>query len=135
MFQHRCFPVNIAKFLRTPILKNICKLLFFFSWNYGLFHGIRFFYPTNSDSLAAFRLSGRLCEFSWYVQYEWSNKDRVYIQKVQKKKKIFLVFEEITFQHFLFIHITKSRFFLFFSDHTDIKKWKLKINLKIMTPA
>ena len=24
---HRCFPVNFAKFLRTPILKNICKLL------------------------------------------------------------------------------------------------------------
>ena len=26
--QHRCFSVNIANFLRTPILKNICKLLF-----------------------------------------------------------------------------------------------------------
>ena len=25
--QHRCFPVNIAKFLRTPTLKNICKRL------------------------------------------------------------------------------------------------------------
>ena len=25
--QHRYFPVNIAKFLRTPILKNICKRL------------------------------------------------------------------------------------------------------------
>ena len=23
--QHRCFPVNIAKFLKTPILKNICE--------------------------------------------------------------------------------------------------------------
>ena len=23
--QHRCFPVKFAKFLRTPILKNICK--------------------------------------------------------------------------------------------------------------
>ena len=23
--QHRCFPVNIAKFLRTLILKKICK--------------------------------------------------------------------------------------------------------------
>ena len=22
--QHRCFPLNIAKFLSTPILKNIC---------------------------------------------------------------------------------------------------------------
>ena len=26
-----------------------------------------------------------------------------------------------------------SRFFLFFSDHTVIKKWELKIFLKIMT--
>ena len=25
--QHRCFPVNIAKFLRTPILKNISEWL------------------------------------------------------------------------------------------------------------
>ena len=24
---HRCFPVNIANFLRTPISKNICKRL------------------------------------------------------------------------------------------------------------
>ena len=23
--QHRCFPVNISKFVRTPILKNICE--------------------------------------------------------------------------------------------------------------
>ena len=27
-FQHRFFPVNIAKFLRTPIFENICKRLF-----------------------------------------------------------------------------------------------------------
>ena len=26
--QHRCFPVNIAKFLRAPILKNIYDRLF-----------------------------------------------------------------------------------------------------------
>ena len=25
--QHRYFPVNIAKFLRTPILRNICERL------------------------------------------------------------------------------------------------------------
>ena len=25
--RHRCFPANIAKFLSTPILKNICKRL------------------------------------------------------------------------------------------------------------
>ena len=26
--RHRCFPVNIAKFLRTPVSKNICERLF-----------------------------------------------------------------------------------------------------------
>ena len=26
--QHRFFPVNIAKFLRTPVLENICERLF-----------------------------------------------------------------------------------------------------------
>ena len=31
--QHRCFAVNIAKFLRTPILKNVCKrLLLILNW-------------------------------------------------------------------------------------------------------
>ena len=25
--QHRCFPVNIENFLRTPIMKNICEQL------------------------------------------------------------------------------------------------------------
>ena len=27
LFQYRCFPVNNAKFLRTPTFKNICKQL------------------------------------------------------------------------------------------------------------
>ena len=26
--QHRCFPLNIATFLKTPVLKNICERLF-----------------------------------------------------------------------------------------------------------
>ena len=28
LLQRRCCPVNIAKFLRTPLLKNICERLF-----------------------------------------------------------------------------------------------------------
>ena len=28
--QHRCFPVDVAKFLRTSILKNICERLLLF---------------------------------------------------------------------------------------------------------
>ena len=27
LFQHNCFPVNIAEVLRRPILKNICERL------------------------------------------------------------------------------------------------------------
>ena len=30
--QHRCFPVKLAKFLRTPILKNICGWLLIKWW-------------------------------------------------------------------------------------------------------
>ena len=30
--QHRLFPVNIAKFFRTPILKNICERLLLNRW-------------------------------------------------------------------------------------------------------
>ena len=43
----------------------------------------------------------------------------------------FLVFtEEIAFKHFLFINITKSRFFLLFSDHANIRmSHTLKRNL------
>ena len=37
--QHRCFPVNIAKFLILPILKNICKRLLFNFFNGSLLHG------------------------------------------------------------------------------------------------
>ena len=34
--RHRCFPVNIAKFLRTPYLKNICERLLLLFINYFL---------------------------------------------------------------------------------------------------
>ena len=37
--QHRCFPVNIAEFLILPILKNICKRLFFNDFNGSLLYG------------------------------------------------------------------------------------------------
>ena len=33
--QHSCFPVNFAKFLRAPILKNICeRLVLYFHYNF-----------------------------------------------------------------------------------------------------
>ena len=35
----RCFPVNIAKFLIQPILKNICKRLLFNVFNGSPLHG------------------------------------------------------------------------------------------------
>ena len=36
---HRCFRVNIAKFLRLAISKNICELLLFACFNGSLLHG------------------------------------------------------------------------------------------------
>ena len=39
--RHRCFPVNIAKFLLLPILKNICKWLLFNLFNGSLLHDFR----------------------------------------------------------------------------------------------
>ena len=60
-------------------------------------------------------------------------KTSIYIQ-IQHKKilfflwkdlVIFLVFtEQITFKHFIFIKITKSKVFLFFSDHINSENWK-----------
>ena len=52
---HQCFPVNIAKFLRKPILKNICErllllflhFLFFISLNRNLMEYPIKFYPLN----------------------------------------------------------------------------------------
>ena len=37
--QHRCFPVNIAKLLILPILRNICKRLLLTFFNDSLLHG------------------------------------------------------------------------------------------------
>ena len=34
--QHRCFLVKFSKFLRTPILKNICERLFQFDYVFDL---------------------------------------------------------------------------------------------------
>ena len=36
---HRCFPVNIAKCLRLPILRSICERLLFDCFNSPLLHG------------------------------------------------------------------------------------------------
>ena len=43
--QHRCFPLNIAKFLRTPTLKNICERLLLFLQN-TISSNLYFFTPT-----------------------------------------------------------------------------------------
>ena len=48
--QHRCFLVNIAKFLRTPILKNICEQLVlrvFPLWQFARF-------PTRTNNITSY---------------------------------------------------------------------------------
>ena len=54
--QHRCFPVNIAKFLIQPILKNICKQLLFNFFNGTLLHGPKSLRSSLYDSI---RLQGQ----------------------------------------------------------------------------
>ena len=46
ILQHRCFPVEFAKFLRIPILKNICERLFLYLYynSHHHFHFHRFHY-------------------------------------------------------------------------------------------
>ena len=45
-----------------------------------------------------------------------------YIISLKRFRNFFVFTEEIALKHFLFTNITKFRFFLFFSDHTDLKK-------------
>ena len=49
--QHRGFPVSIAKFLRTPILKNICEWLRLNFWKLFIknLSGANFLHPYHSD--------------------------------------------------------------------------------------
>ena len=49
--QHRCFPVNIAKFLILPVLKNICKRLLYNFFNGSLLHGPKDLRPRLYDGV------------------------------------------------------------------------------------
>ena len=68
--QHRCVPVNIAKFLRTPTLTNICERLLL-SWGSNVF-GFPFDTAKNCKiyhnelSLNFWKMS----QYSWYC-YEF----------------------------------------------------------------
>ena len=42
--QHMCFLVNIVKFLRLLILKNICEWLLFDCFNGSMLHGLKIVY-------------------------------------------------------------------------------------------
>ena len=76
ILQHRCFPVNIAKFLRSPILKNICQwlLLTFFNprlWNFDDVYW-KFTYTLSylfGNSTALYKFQGQKHIFCCYDQY------------------------------------------------------------------
>ena len=97
----------------------------------GLFHGICFFHSRNSECLAAFCFSGQPIFVNLVDMYNTKKitKTSIYIQKEHIKtysffEKVWLFFsfiEELAFKHFLFMNMTIPRFFLFFSDHADIK--------------
>ena len=73
----------------------------------GLFHGIRFFYPTNHESPAAFRLPGQPFVNSVYMCGTNKKSRTVYIFKKSIKKQ-YRFFEKVWL-------------ILFFSHHSDIK--------------
>ena len=64
--QHECFPVKFAKFLRTPILKNICKQLP--SKLLNPFHvTVLFLYPLKIPKTSGFQMfSGGIERDRWH---------------------------------------------------------------------
>ena len=98
----------------------------FIPWN-------SFFHLTDRESSSTFRLGRPYFVIKTDMQYEWSSENR-YIFKTSLKNVfknvysfwglfVFLVLtKEIAFKDFLFINITKFRFF-FCSDEADMKRW------------
>ena len=70
-FQYTCFPVNIAKFVRTPTLKNICERLFerFPTWTNNITRNIGseedIFSKTKQKNLSKTQLAEKKLSFSW----------------------------------------------------------------------
>ena len=63
-FQHRCFPVNIAKLLTISILKNNCEWLLFLLWNH-LTESVQFSDETNLWNLYCLNKQKRNRNISW----------------------------------------------------------------------
>ena len=89
--QHRCFAVNIAKLLRTPILKNICERLFLY---FRIVKKKNLFWKMKKwqiENLEKSEISEKLFwVFNFFLQ--WKSKTR--IQKSWKKiSEIFKVSE------------------------------------------
>ena len=63
--QHRCFPVKFAKFLRIPILKNICeRLLLYLHYNshhHFNFHHVHYHQKQPLAGVLQNRCSGKFC--------------------------------------------------------------------------
>ena len=64
--QHRCFPVRFAKFLRIPILKNICeRLLLYLHYNSHIILTFITFTTIRSSRLQVFYKIGVLENFAY----------------------------------------------------------------------
>ena len=62
--QHSCFPVNIAKFLRTPILKKICKRLLLDAKHFKVTHFFqKIILSKNSCLFISWLWNSRFCNF------------------------------------------------------------------------
>ena len=74
--QHRCFPVKFAKFLRTPILKNIYERLLFFVHDKVLVIG--FYVQIEDNNAQATFLTGK-------AMVEVTNKDHIAVCEIWSK--------------------------------------------------
>ena len=116
--QHRCFPVNIAKFLMLPILKNIHKRMLFNFFNGSLLHepkGLR------SRLYDGTRLQGLVFVF---------NSTSLILKQVPtciQKPKANAIDKSVKFLHWLFlvIQMVLGRFRWFQIDLSCIRLFQL----------
>ena len=79
--QHRCFPVNIAKLLRTAILKNVCEGLFL----YFKILQINFFEKWKIGRSKTWKSRKNYSEFSYFQLFALQPKSKTQIKNLGKE--------------------------------------------------
>ena len=93
--QHRCFPMNIVKFLRTPILKNICEPLLLNSvWPLQFQMNQGYVFPKTKQILSHGSKHELLCSIGkkierliWYFYLSGNSNWKEIVTTIRKKLK------------------------------------------------